>query len=172
MSKPKCLNSQTAVLNLRQQEDALKIMTALKGVKRHKDNKKMLAFFGLHTFKPHPGANPDCEGCSGLGWSIFERQGWGDDRYKEYDRMLAVQKCDECGVYKSDEKAGLVAFDAGVECQLEYPCVTLRQMVVPCHLHVRFLKKKKGDARLPRFIDQTELRRLGYKGAAVRVVAG
>jgi hypothetical protein len=129
--------------------------------------KKLLPI--IRGLKRHPKADPTCS-CKGRGWEIFNRCGWGDERYREYDGMDAVQKCDECGVFASDEAVVGLAYAAGVECQNAYPCVLLRQPTVRCSLHVHFHTNRKGDRFLPKFITQAQMKLLGYKGATVRVV--
>ena len=66
----------------------------------------------------HPDADPDCEGCFGRGWAVFVRA-------DEQPPHLAVQKCDECGVFEYDEDAVPTAIRAGVSCKIQYPCYVL-----------------------------------------------
>lgn len=56
--------------------------------------------------------NKNCP-CFGRGWLIATRS---DDRD-------AVERCDACQAFESDEAAAKAANEAGTKCLTEYPCL-------------------------------------------------
>ena len=68
--------------------------------------------------RKHPQGDSKCH-CEGRGWALFTTNG---SQYVP-DGTVTVQKCDECYVYSYDESAAEEATQAGIPCQLEYPCV-------------------------------------------------
>src|SRR5574343_970332 len=77
---------------------------------------------------PHPKAKPGCPLCAGRGWSILVRSA---GEYPQFEGMRAVQRCDECGVFKSDMEATKRAHQVGVYAQFKYPCVLLADLEPP-----------------------------------------
>ena len=71
----------------------------------------------------HPKAKPDCPLCAGRGWAILVRPIAGD--YPQFEGLRAVQRCDDCAVFKSDIEAAKRAHQVGIYARFEYPCVLL-----------------------------------------------
>ena len=63
-------------------------------------------------------ATPACECCGDAGWFISRRSN---------DNRDAVERCDECQMFGSDEEAAVVANRSGVQCEAAYPCYVINQ---------------------------------------------
>ena len=61
----------------------------------------------------------NCETCpNNQGYNIFERSA---------DNRLAVERCDSCMKYSSDESAAIIARAAGILCESVYPCYIIEE---------------------------------------------
>lgn len=80
----------------------------------------------------HPKAKPGCPLCAGRGWAILVRPIAGD--YPQFENMRAVQRCDDCAVFRSDIEAVKRAHQAGIYARFKYPCVLLADIEPPVEL--------------------------------------
>ncbi len=79
----------------------------------------------------HPKAKPDCPLCAGRGWAILVRSA---GEYPQFEGKRAVQRCDDCQVFKSDIEAAKRAHWVGVYARFKYPCVLLADLEPPVTL--------------------------------------